>query len=124
MRRAKGDAGRPTIAPNPGDAALRHWLTRLGTWTAHPVSFAIVAVYGAIWIAFGTFDWHGGATLATWPMTLFIQRAEHRDTQAIHAKLDEIIRSKEGANAALTTSDSKEPEAIEKHRDRANRMSS
>jgi hypothetical protein len=24
-------------------------------------------------------------------MTLFIQRAEHRDTQAIHAKLDELL---------------------------------
>src|SRR5215467_8980277 len=28
-------------------------------------------------------DQHGVATLATWLMTLFIQRAEHRDTQAI-----------------------------------------
>ncbi len=26
-------------------------------------------------------------------MTLFIQRAEHRDTQAIHAKLDELLQS-------------------------------
>jgi low affinity Fe/Cu permease len=33
------------------------------------------------------------ATLATWMMTLFIQRSEHRDTQAIHAKLDELLRS-------------------------------
>jgi low affinity Fe/Cu permease len=31
-------------------------------------------------------------------MTLFIQRAEHRDTQAIHAKLDELLRGgKQGA---------------------------
>ena len=99
-------------------------MTRLGTWTAHPISFAIVAVYGAIWIAFGSFDWHGGATLATWLMTLFIQRAEHRDTQAIHAKLDEIIRSQDGANDALTTMDTKEPEAIEEHREHANRTQS
>jgi low affinity Fe/Cu permease len=27
-------------------------------------------------------------------MTLFIQRAEHRDTQAIQAKLDELLRAK------------------------------
>jgi hypothetical protein len=33
-----------------------------------------------------SFDWHAIATMATWFMTLIIQRAEHRDTQAIHAK--------------------------------------
>ena len=26
-------------------------------------------------------------------MTLVIQRAEHRDTQAIHAKLDEVLHA-------------------------------
>jgi low affinity Fe/Cu permease len=31
-------------------------------------------------------------------MTLFIQRAEHRDTQAIHAKSDELLRV-EGSRA-------------------------
>jgi low affinity Fe/Cu permease len=38
-----------------------------------------------------TFNWCAIATLAAWFMTLVIQRAEHRDTQAIHAKLDEIL---------------------------------
>src|SRR4029450_4138337 len=38
-----------------------------------------------------SFDWHSVATLATWFMTLVIQRAEHRDTQAIHVKLDELL---------------------------------
>jgi low affinity Fe/Cu permease len=32
------------------------------------------------------------ATLSTWFMTLVIQRAENRDTQALHAKLDELLR--------------------------------
>jgi low affinity Fe/Cu permease len=46
------------------------------------------------WIALtpDTFDWHAVATVATWSMTLIIQRAEHRDTQAIHAKLDELLK--------------------------------
>jgi low affinity Fe/Cu permease len=30
-------------------------------------------------------------------MTLFVQRAEHRDTQAIHAKLDELLRTERHA---------------------------
>ena len=40
-----------------------------------------------------TFGWAAIATLATWLMTLFINRTEHRDTQALHAKLDELLRT-------------------------------
>jgi hypothetical protein len=69
--------------------AIRHSLTKLGVLTAHPLAFGIVATYALLWFLFqpGTFDWHAVATLSTWFMTLLIQRAEHRDTQAIHAKL-------------------------------------
>ena len=49
-------------------------------------------------------------------MTLFIQRAEHRDTQAIHAKLDELLRVAPRARSELAHIDEKEPEAIEQHR--------
>ncbi len=52
-------------------------------------------------------------------MTLFIQRAEHRDTQAIPAKLDELLRAEGNARNELTKIDDKEPEKIEQHRDRA-----
>ena len=49
-------------------------------------------------------------------MTLLIQRAEHRDTQAIHAKLDELLRANHGARSELTRLDEEEPELIERHR--------
>jgi low affinity Fe/Cu permease len=52
-------------------------------------------------------------------MTLFIQRAEHRDTQALHAKLDELLHVHGKASNALTRLDDKEPEEIEHHRARA-----
>ena len=60
-----------------------------------------------------TFEWHGVATLATWGMTLVIQRAEHRDTQAIHAKQDEILHALGDARNEIT----KEPEEIEQRRE-------
>jgi low affinity Fe/Cu permease len=73
--------------------------------------------------SFGSFsterlwDWHAFATLATLFMTLFIQRAEHRDTQALQAKLDELLRVHDAARNELTTIDQKEePEEIEKRR--------
>jgi low affinity Fe/Cu permease len=50
-------------------------------------------------------------------MTLSIHRAEHRDTQAIQANLDELLRSNDAAANELTHIDEKDPEAIERERD-------
>lgn len=96
-------------------------LTHFGVLTASPAAFLIVVVYGALWLVFerDTFDWHAVATLATWLMTLVIQRSEHRDTQAMHAKLDDLLRAVEGAQTGLSKIDEEEPEDIEKYRDRA-----
>jgi low affinity Fe/Cu permease len=82
-----------------------------------------VGAYVIAWLFFSprSFDWHSVATLATWIMTLFIQRAEHRDTQAIHAKLDELLRAEETARDDLTKLDEQQPEEIEAHRGRAKR---
>jgi low affinity Fe/Cu permease len=77
-----------------------------------------VLPYVLLWLTLSprTFDWQAIATLATWIMTLFIQRAEHRDTQAIHAKLDELLRSHDSARTELSALDTKEPEEIMRHR--------
>ena len=99
---------------------IRRTLTHFGELTAHPAAFAIVLVYTGLWFALdrATLDWHGFATLATLCMTLFIQRAEHRDTQALQAKLDELLRVNDAARNDLTSLDRKEPEEIEKQRAR------
>jgi low affinity Fe/Cu permease len=98
--------------------AIRRLLTHLGTLTAQPAAFAIVAVYAVLWGYFEGLDWHGVATIAVWCMTLLIQRAEHRDTQAIHAKLDELLHAQRNARDALAKIDKQEPEDIERYRER------
>jgi low affinity Fe/Cu permease len=100
---------------------IRELLTSLGVYTAHPAAFLILIAYAVCWLLFqpDTLDWHAIATLATWCMTLFIQRAEHRDTQAVHAKLDELLRAQGGARNALMHVDDREPEEIEEHRTEA-----
>ena len=100
---------------------LQSGLTRLGVMTGHPIAFAILIVYTVRWIVFDreSLDFHAAATLATWLMTLFIQRAEHRDTQAIQAKLDELLRAHRDARSELTHLDEKTAEEIERHRDEA-----
>ena len=98
---------------------IRRTITRLGVYTASPIAFGVLLAYAALWFVFerSTFDWHAIATLATWFMTLVIQRAEHRDTQAIHAKLDEILHAMGEARNGLTKLDKEEPEEIEKKRE-------
>jgi low affinity Fe/Cu permease len=98
---------------------IRRMITRLGVYTASPIAFGVLLAYAALWFAFerSTFDWHAIAVLATWFMTLVIQRAEHRDTQAIHAKLDEILHAMGEARNELTKLDEEEPEEIEKKRE-------
>jgi len=102
---------------------LAHALTTFGVWTASPWAFGVFLLFTASWLVFEreTLDWHGLATLATWLMTLCIQRAEHRDTQAIHAKLDALIRATPAARDDVTRLDEEEPEAIEERREQDNR---
>lgn len=98
---------------------IAEFLTKFGVMTAKPAAFLIVLVYTGFWVFFEpkTFDWHAVATLATWLMTLLIQRASHRDTQAIHAKLDELLRKDPQARTELEHLDEQQPEQIKKHRD-------
>jgi low affinity Fe/Cu permease len=107
------------MAPRPRPNALGRALTTLGVWTASPWAFGLFAIYVLAWLVFGGHErgWHELATIATWLMTLCIQRAEHRDTQAIHAKLDALIRATPEARNDLTSVDREEPEVIEAHRE-------
>lgn len=103
-------------------AHLRTLTTKLGVLSASPWAFSTLGAYTVLWLYFerSTLDWHAVATLITWAMTLLIQRAEHRDTQAIQAKLDELLRATENASGKLARVDEREPEDIEKLRDERN----
>jgi low affinity Fe/Cu permease len=83
---------------------IRQWLTHLGEWAAHPGAYGILVVYTVLWFVFdrASLDWHGIATLGVWFMTLLVRRTEHRDTQALQAKLDELLHAHSQASNALT----------------------
>ena len=99
------------------------WTTAIGNLTSHPAAFLIVILYGMSWFFLepSSFDWHAFATLVVWTMTLFIQRADRRDTLAIHAKLDELLKATQEARTGLSSIDEREPEIIEKIRNRERR---
>ena len=100
---------------------IRRSLTSLGVLAGHPIAFLLVVAYGIAWVLLDKegFGWHGFAVLSTWFMTLLIQRAEYRDTQAIQAKLDELLHAQSRAQNDLTHIDEEEPEDIERHREQA-----
>ncbi|WP_347336550.1 MULTISPECIES: low affinity iron permease family protein [Bradyrhizobium] len=95
---------------------VRSWLTNIGVLAARPAAFVVFLVYAALWMAFGkSLEWHSLATLVTWG-TLVIQRAEHRDTRAIHAKLDELLKVHADARNSLMNIDDKDAEEVERER--------
>ena len=99
-------------------ASFNRALTNAGSWLSRPEPVVAVGVFIGLWLIFDreSFNWQAVASIATLLMTLFIQRSEHRDTQAIHAKLDELLRAQGDAKKGLTTLDDKEPEQIEAFR--------
>jgi low affinity Fe/Cu permease len=102
----------------PAKHLVRQTLTRIGELAAHPAAFGLLLIYAFMWFIFdrASLDWHALATLATWFMTLIIQRAEDRDTQALQAKLDELLRVTRSADSGLAKIDNLEPEEIKRLR--------
>ena len=88
--------------------------SRFAKWTArmtgHPGAFGLAALVIAAWLVtgpiFGYSDtWqlviNTGTTIVTFLMVFLIQNTQNRDSHAVQLKLDEIIRSLEGAHNAL-----------------------
>lgn len=119
----------PDLLPGDFAVATKWFRECVGIWdpsgragllpVLFPAAFAVVIIYALAWLVFDRerFDFNPVATLIVWVMTLFISRSNRCDTLVIHAKLDELLRSDENADAELATLDEKEPEAIVKHRD-------
>lgn len=98
-------------------------LTTLGDWLGTPLAFGAATVFAVLWLTFGDgMNWHDTATMITVYITLLILRADRRDNQALQAKLDELLRAHENAREGFANLDMKEPEEIERIRERENKQ--
>ncbi len=90
------------------------WFTRLAKRTAHttgqPVTFALAVLVILGWAISGPlFRWsdtwqlvvNTGTTIITFLMVFLIQSTQNRDAEAVHVKLDELLRVSPGAHNVL-----------------------
>jgi low affinity Fe/Cu permease len=106
------------------------WFPAFAKWTAHaagrPGSFMLAALVIVMWAVTGPMfhysdTWqlviNTGTTVVTFLMVFLIQNTQNRDSQAIHVKLDELIRAMEGAKNTLLDLDRLTDEELEQLRE-------
>jgi low affinity Fe/Cu permease len=78
--------------------------------TGSPAAFLLATLVVLVWLLTGPLfhfsdTWqlviNTGTTIVTFLMVFLIQNAQYRDSEALHVKLDELIRALDGAHNAL-----------------------
>lgn len=104
---------------------------RVSRAVGRPSAFAIAVIVILVWLItgpiFGFSDtWqliiNTGTTIVTFLMVFLIQNTQNRDTEAIHLKLDELIRSHKGAHNILLDMEEMSDEELDRIRQKYEAM--
>ena len=97
----------------------------------HPSAFVLAILVIAVWAITGpVFGWsdtwqliiNTGTTIVTFLMVFLIQNTQNRDSEALHLKLDELIRATKRARNSLLDLEDCTEEEIKAMRDEFNRL--
>lgn len=113
----------------------RSWFTRFANAaaraTGRPMTFILAVLVVATWAVtgplFGFSDtWqlviNTGTTIVTFLMVFLIQNTQNRDAEAMHVKLDELIRAMQGAHNALLDLEELDEGKLDETRERYRRL--
>jgi low affinity Fe/Cu permease len=113
----------------------RSWFSRFANTTARASgregTFALALGVIIIWAVTGPiFDYsdtwqliiNTGTTIVTFLMVFLIQNTQNRDSEAMHVKMDELIRAFEGAHNALLDLEELDEETLDMIRDRYRKL--
>ncbi len=109
----------------------KSWFNRFAKWaahaTGHPYAFLLAVTVIIVWAITGPLfnfndTWqlviNTSTTIVTFLMVFLIQNTQNRDSAALQIKLDELIRSMEGAHNAMLDLEELEEAELEQIRDR------
>ena len=98
---------------------------RIAHLTGHPAIFAmaclVIVVWGALGPALGYSDtWqlviNTSTTIVTFLMVFLIQNTQNRDSEALHLKIDELLRALDAADTRLVDLEERSEQELEQLR--------
>lgn len=115
----------------PGGLSFSRFAQWLSLWAGRPPTFAVACALLVAWAVSGPFfhfndTWqlviNTSTTIVTFLMVFLIQNTQNRDTDALHIKIDELLRTTHAAHDALMGLDELDAEQLQKLRDTYQRM--
>jgi low affinity Fe/Cu permease len=111
------------------------WFTRFANSgaraTGRPGTFVLALIIVLVWAITGPIfafsdTWqliiNTGTTIVTFLMVFLIQNTQNRDSEAMHVKMDELIRALEGAHNALLDLEELDEETLDAARQRYRKL--
>ncbi|NNN24666.1 low affinity iron permease family protein [Pseudomonas nitroreducens] len=108
-----------------GGAGFSRFAQALSQWAGRPLTFALACVLLVAWALSGPFfhfndTWqlviNTSTTIITFLMVFLIQSTQNRDTDALHIKIDELLRTTHHAHRVLMGLDDLGSEELRKLR--------